>query len=280
MHRLRFGGLATLLGMLVALAPATMPSVLAHPGYAGPATTLEALPLTHAVGVSVLSPASPGHFTGFDIDHGLQLTAQNATPGSALEVHLGGLYTSVVGTIYGDTASACNAVVTLQDVTNPASGVKQLFQATVNPSAQATFNIDLHGVQDITIDNQRQYNCGGSNPEMVDIVSSLTPTPVTGVSPAANAVIPRATPITFRWKRSAGASIYMLSISLVKQSTNKALTPASKVTVTKLVFSGTTSTWNPAGFLPGIYQYTILPLDRYGAALASGSLAVQFTLAQ
>ncbi|HVA92826.1 MAG TPA: hypothetical protein VNL71_23640, partial [Chloroflexota bacterium] len=206
MHRLRFGGLATLLGILVALAPATMPSVLAHPGYVGPATTLEALPLTHAVGVRVLSPASPGHFTGFDIDHGLELAAPpSPAPGSAVEFHLGGLYTSVVGTIYGDTASACNAVVTLQDVSNPASGVKQLFQATVNPSAQATFNIDLHGVQDITIDNLRQGNCGGSNPEMVDIVSSLTPTTVTGGSPAANAVIPRATPITFRWKRSAGA---------------------------------------------------------------------------
>ncbi len=199
---------------------------------------------------------------------------------ASVEFHLGGLYTSMVGTIYGDMASVCPAVVTLQDVSDPATGVKQLFQATVNPSAQATFTIDLHGVQDITIDNLRQYNCGDYNPELVDIVSSLTPQPSGRLS-------------CRKYDPSPGDAGY-LSLEAIRGRqhlyADYLLGQAKREPGAHPDIQGDlhqTGVWRSVIYLElrripgrGIYQYTIVPLDKYGAALVrEASPAIQFTLA-
>jgi hypothetical protein len=256
-----------------------MQTSMASTVHAGQGIALESLPYTHPAAVTVLTPSKPGAYQGFTIDQGLQFTSQNANaPDSALEFHLGGRYASLTGTVYKDSASAHAALITIQDISNPVSGVKQLFQSAV--SDQTTFTVDLHGVQDISIGTQYSGCCGGS--AIVDMISRLMgtgPTGVTVLSPAANAIIPRGTPVSFLWKSYPGTTIYVLSISLIKQSTTRALTPASKISFTNLVFGATSYDWNSTGFLPGLYQYDIQPIDKYGNARGGASPAMQFTIA-
>jgi hypothetical protein len=275
-----------LLSSAAALGPATIQTGFAYTAHARQATTLDALPFSHAAAVSVLTPSKPGAYHGFSIDHGLQFIAHNSgSPDSALEFHLGGHFASLTGTVYSDSAAVYAPLITIQDVSDPVGGVKQIFQSTVN--GQLTFNLDVHGVQDISIGVQKTGDCCGTpNPAVADLVAILTggaPATITVIAPTGSGVIPSATPIAFDWKSYAGAAAYVLDIALVKQSTKQALTSATKLSFTKLIVamkgSEMTYFWNPVGSLPGIYQYDVRPVDRYGNAMAGRSAVLQFTIA-
>jgi len=66
---------------------------------------------------------------------------------------------------------------------------------------------------------------------------------------------------------------------MVKQSGHTAITPTTPVSLSHLVFAHTSYTWNDHGFLPGTYQYDLMPVDQYGNALAGATPPIRFTIA-
>ncbi len=250
----------------------------AAPAYAGQALALESLPFTHATAVSMLTPSKPGGFQGFSIDHGLQFTSHNnRAVDSALEFHLGGRYASLTGTMYIDAGSSSAVELTVQDISDPVTGVKQIFQGVV--TSQTTINLDVHGVQDISVGVEQSGCCSGSG--VADLVASLGghgfPS-ITITSPAANATLPSATPVSIAWQRFAGAAGYVLNVSMVRQSAKQVLTAGTKVSLTQLVLGGTWYSLNPTGFLPGTYRCAVVPVDKYGDILPGASAELQFFL--
>jgi hypothetical protein len=65
---------------------------------------------------------------------------------------------------------------------------------------------------------------------------------------------------------------------MVSQSGSATITKYTPVTFSTLVYHMTSYTWDDHGFLPGTYQYTLLPLDARGKALAGWSTSVQIAL--
>jgi hypothetical protein len=247
---------------------------------AGGGTALDSLPLSDVVGVARLSPDKPGTFQGSKIDQGLQFMTHDTGIDSTVKVHLGGGYAMLNGTIYVEP-SPYPVLLTVQDVSNPATGVKQLFQSSVEPSAQASFALDVHGVQDISlIVHKNGGNCCDN--ETADVVASLTGTPpsyVKALYPTTNVVIPPATSVTFLWNGYPGSTAYMISIWLVRQSGSRVITPQTRIATTKIIFGATSYIWNDSGFFPGKYRYDIMPIDRYGNAVAGRSRVIQFSIA-
>jgi hypothetical protein len=96
--------------------------------------------------------------------------------------------------------------------------------------------------------------------------------------PATNAIIPANTSVVFLWHGFPGAAAYLLHVWMVKQSGKTTLTVTSRVSLSTLVVGHTSYTWDDKGFLPGTYQYDLMPLDRYGNALAGKSGPIQFTV--
>ena len=283
MHRLLVGALIFLLSAPVGLAATPIPLGVAATADPAQPTTLESLPLSHAVSVSILSSANAGKYDGYSIEEGLQFTATQASaPDSDLEVDLGNHYANLVGTIYGDTASACSGNTTIQDVSNPATGIKKLYQGTVYPGQQESFSLDMQGVAAINVDEHRGNGCYGSTTaETVDVVTSLTeaaPTAVTILTPTANTVVPRDAAVDISWQKFSGASAYELDVSMLKQSTDQPITATSELSFTRLVLPGTSYTWQSAGFLPGLYGVDIVPVDKYGSALVARSAGIHFII--
>jgi hypothetical protein len=101
---------------------------------------------------------------------------------------------------------------------------------------------------------------------------------VTPVSPVSGSRLPLAAPVAFAWKPFCQASNYVLQVWLTSRHAGTALGPASRVSFSALVYRRTSYQWNPVGFLPGGYAYSLVPLDPLGTALAGPSAPVTFTL--
>ena len=283
MHRFLVGALIFMLTAAFDLAAAPIRLGVAATAEPAQPATLESLPLSHAVSVSILSPTNAGKYDGYSIEEGLQFTAtQTSAPDSDLEVALGNHYANLVGTFYSDTASTCPGEVTIQDVSNPATGIKRLYQGTIYPGEQASFSLDMRGVEAINVDEHRGSGCSGSaSPETVDVVTSLAeavPAAVTILSPTANTVVPRNAAVEIAWQKYSGAFAYELDVSMLKQSTDQPITATSQLSISRLVLPGTSYTWQSAGFFPGLYGVYVVPLDKYGSDLAARSTGVRFSI--
>ena len=98
------------------------------------------------------------------------------------------------------------------------------------------------------------------------------------IYPTGNAGLPPDTPLRFAWKPFTGATNYLMHIWLVKQTGSVVITPTTPITLSTIVFGHTTFIWKNHGFLPGAYEYSLLPEDSYGNVLAPWSPAVQINL--
>jgi len=110
-------------------------------------------------------------------------------------------------------------------------------------------------------------------------IGSLPPTQVVPRYPTTGSAVAPESSVPFAWQAFPGATNYLFHIWLVNQSSSIALSKYSQVTFSTLVYHKTSYTWNNHGFLPGVYQYQVLPLDTTGKALASFRTPVQITVA-
>jgi len=85
--------------------------------------------------------------------------------------------------------------------------------------------------------------------------------------------------VLFGWQSFPGAANYAFHIWMVSQSGSATISGSTPLTFAATVHSKTSYTWDDHGFLPGTYQYALLPLDAKGKALAGWSAPVQITVA-
>lgn len=245
------------------------------------ATPIERIPILQSNNVSRLSSSSPGQFKGVPLTHGLQFKQD----GSTVQLNLNGAYTEFVGTAYGDSVADRGGItLVFQDVSNPSAGVKELFTLKgFSGDEQHPFKVNVRGVKTLLIIQHEEWCCITPVADLVGSFMGIPPAPPRSVLvlyPTSGAVTPAQASTVFLWHGFPGAAAYLLHIWLVKQSGTTVIGPATRVFLSQLVFGHTSYTWNDRGFLPGTYQYDLLPLDRYGNALAGRSPSIQFTLSQ
>ncbi len=93
--------------------------------------------------------------------------------------------------------------------------------------------------------------------------------------PTGGAGLPLGVPVRVAWQPFPHATSYLFHVWMVKQDGSKTITPATPLTLSTLVYNKTIYTWNTRGFLPGTYQYSLLPLDSHGNALFPWSPSVE-----
>lgn len=97
--------------------------------------------------------------------------------------------------------------------------------------------------------------------------------------PTPNAGVSADSKVLFGWQLFPRATNYAIHIWLVGLSGSTALKPTTPVFFAASIYHNTSYTWNDHGFLPGTYQYALLPLDDQGHNLAGWSAPTQFTIA-
>jgi hypothetical protein len=107
---------------------------------------------------------------------------------------------------------------------------------------------------------------------------SSPPPAVAPIYPTGAIAIPPGIPVRFAWRRFPGAANYLLHIWLVHQAGRTPITARTRVDLATLVLGKTGYVWHQGGFLPGTYQYSLLPLDRLGNALAGWSAPISLTI--
>ena len=108
---------------------------------------------------------------------------------------------------------------------------------------------------------------------------SGTSAQVMPVAPTSGTSLALASPVAFAWKPFCQATNYVLQVWLISRHAGPSLGPDAHVTFSTLVYHRSSYLWDPAGFLPGSYAYSLVPLDAFGTALALPSTAVTFTRA-
>lgn len=112
--------------------------------------------------------------------------------------------------------------------------------------------------------------------------AALPPAPVVQgrqvmpIAPTAGVPVAAGSKVVFLWKPFRGAANYALHIWLVKQAGTVTVGPGIPTEFSTTIYGRTDYGWNDQRFLPGSYQYSLLPLDRHGNPLAGWSKAVQF----
>jgi hypothetical protein len=239
-------------------------------------TTLESLTFASSVGAVTDSPAHPGRYLGRPILRGLQL---GLTQYSAVSFALDGQYDVLAGTVYADDAQKSDGSFTISGSDGHIS--KSLFSISLGAKKQAAFRLSTRGLTSITL--------GMGAIGRLDVVANLTTSTKAPVAPTGPQVVVRypvggagvaaGTKVPFAWEPFAHASSYVLQLWLVQQTGTTPLSASTPVTLSSLVFHKTSYTWDTTGFLPGVYQYDLIPLDASGNALASRSNQQQITLA-
>lgn len=237
-------------------------------------TPIESIPVVRRSAVTTLSSSQTATFQGFTLDHGIHFVSD----AGLLVLNLGGAYTRLEATIYN--TGGCDGQLAFQDASDPAAGLRQLTSILIHPNNEHPINLNVRGVTRLSIVLINLGVCfNGHNMDIVgDFIGSARY--VTPTYPSPNTVIPTNTSVVFLWHGFPGASAYLLHIWLVKQSGTTAITSNTRVFLSRLIFGHTSYTWDDRGFLPGIYQYDLLPLDHYGNALAGRNPAIQFTVSQ
>lgn len=114
----------------------------------------------------------------------------------------------------------------------------------------------------------------------------ITPSPpapsttntIVALYPTGNAGVPPDTKVRFAWKAFPHAMHYAFHIWMVKQAGSVTIKSTTPVVFSTLVFDKTAYLWNNQGFLPGVYQYSLLPLNANGDALAPWCSPIQINI--
>jgi len=240
---------------------------------------LDSLPLVQSDSnhANIISTGSLGHYRDMTIRNGVQLLG---CQGAAAEFNLHGKYDELSGAFYNEgPASDDTPGVTIEDASNP-NQKQTLYSTGLTPAGQAHFRIRVQGVAYVVL--TKDYKCNdNSNVDSVATLSSgsLPPTQVVPCFPTGNAGEPANSRVRFGWQPFPGAANYAFHIWMISQSGTVAITPSTPVTLSTLVYHKTTYMWDDHGFLPGTYQYALLPLDATGKALAGWGTPVQITIA-
>jgi hypothetical protein len=268
--------------LVVGLCLLLMPANLhASSGSAAPGTPttipLESLTFVTSSGVAIDSATHPGSFLGHPILRGLELGPSQF---SSVTFALNGQYDVLAGTVYVNDAQKTAQSFSISGI--DAHGSKSsLYALSLGPKKQAAFKVSTHGFTSITLTN------GATG--VFDVVADLTPATKATPAPTGPQVIVRypvggagvaaGTKVPFAWQPFAHASSYILQLWLVQQTSNTPINASTPVTLSTLVYHQTSYTWDTTGFLPGVYQYDLIPLDADGNALAPRNNQQQITLA-
>jgi len=245
---------------------------------ATPKTThLESLPFFSSSGVVINSQAQPGHYLGRRITRGLQM---GPTQYATVSIALGGRYDTLTGTVYVDDGQKGAGSFTMTGY-NSRGKSSSLFSATLVHGKQETFTISITNITPLALSM-------GAN-GWFDVVADLTagtpaPKPPSGPQvivryPTGGAGVAANSKVLVAWQPFPHALNYVLQLWLVRQDGGTVVNNKSLVTMTTLIYHSTTYSWDNHGFLPGVYQYDLIPLDANGNALAPRSNPQQITLA-
>jgi hypothetical protein len=264
-----------LLGMLLSgTAQAQAPRVSATP-------LEQALVQQDSSGVTVLGQnGHEGNYRGQTIASGVQLACNGPLGSVRAEFHLGGQYDQLDLTLSNEDPNTTVAIL-INDKSDPAHP-RQLYTTNLVALGQVRPRIRVSGVQFLTI--EQPTTCS-----TVDVQGTLTkgtpltkrPTPMTQVVaryPTGNAGVPAGSKVLFGWQPFPRATNYAIHLWLVGLSGSAVLTRTMPFSFSGSVYHKTSYTWNDAGFPPGTYQYSLLPLDDRGHNLAGWSTPVQFTI--
>lgn len=251
---------------------------------------LESLTPIDPAGIVVIPPGNSAHFQGQPITHGLQGDGHIA-------YDLSRRYTTFSGTVYIDDGSTCGgfsgndchfSVFDESQAYHSPSGDYQwttdhpLFDYSFSSSITTiTFSINVQGVSLIEIDLT-----GGAT---TDLVATLTPvshnpqpkplqTHVQAISPNVSRAVPSNRAILFQWQSFRGATAYQLHAWLVHPLGNSSIQQGTPTTFAVTVYGKATYVWQDRSFLPGLYQYELLPVNRNGYALADWSRPTEFKI--
>lgn len=232
---------------------------------------------------AILTPDAPGQYRGVNINSGVRLNNGGCYSYGQAEFHLGGKYDELVGTVYDENSNTSGIVrLFVYDSSNP-NNKRVLLEQDVPGLGQVQLHLRVRGVSYLTVAN----GPGGTGPacgSAIDIVARLTSgtqlsTQVVPRYPTSNAGVPANSSVLFGWQTFPRATNYALHIWLVGLSGATALKPTTPFSFSASVYHKTSYTWNDHGFLPGTYQYSLLPLDDQGHNLASWSAPTQIVIA-
>jgi hypothetical protein len=192
---------------------------------------------------------------------------------------LGGQYHILAGVVYADDAQKSEDAFSISG--SGAHGSKSLFSISLGSKKQAAFRVSTQGLTSVTL--------GTGVMGRLDVVADLTagtkaaeaPTgpQVTVRYPVGGAGVAAGTKVPFAWEPFARASSYVLQLWLIQQTGTTPINASTPVTLSTLLYHKTTYIWDTTDFLPGVYQYDLIPLDAHGNALAPRSNQQQITLA-
>jgi len=258
------------------LANLGVPSVAGATG-APPTTPLESLTFVTSIGTTADSPTHPGRYLGHPILRGLEIGPAQF---SSVTFALGGQYEVLTGIVYVNDAQKSVGSFAISGVDTHGSR-SSLYSISLAPKKQASFKISTHGLASLTL--------GLGATGLFDVVADLTgeskaPVAPTGPQvlvryPVGGAGVAAGTKVPFAWQPFARASSYVLQLWLVQQTGTTPINASTPVTLSTLVFQNTSYVWDTTGFLPGVYQYDLIPLDAAGNALAPRNNPQQITLA-
>lgn len=236
---------------------------------------LESLPLSNSENITILSPGNPGHYRGDAINRGLQLQCLQAHG----DFKLANRYDQLTGVWYADDHDfQVQSEPTIYDSSDPAHK-KVLFHSIVHAQDRVPFHISVRGVTYLTIDDG-EWSCNG----YVDLVATLTagvhpPTQVLPRYPTNGAGVSGNSKVLFGWQSFPHATSYAFHIWLVGLSGSASLTSTTPFSFSASIYHKMSYTWDDHGFLPGTYQYSLLPLDDQGHNLAGWSTPTQIIIA-
>lgn len=242
---------------------------------------LESLPATNT-GVDVLSVTTPGHYRGTALTHGVQLWFHNGDQQQA-EFRLQNKYETLTGTVYGDDKNIHGSGTFTIYNSGDANHKKALFTTPITGNTQVPFHISVRGVSFLYL----EYAFSCCNDGAIDVVAAVSngtssPKPSTQVIPrypTNGAGVAANSKVLFGWQPFPHATSYAFHIWLVGLSGSASLTSSTPFSFSASIYHKTSYTWDDHGFLPGTYQYSLLPLDDQGHNLAGWSTPTQITIA-
>lgn len=279
--------LAVLIASLITTSGVTFgpsnPIAIAHvSGMYARTVPLESVPILSNNGVAPLSPDNPGHYQTNPITHALKFSTKQR-----ILLQLGKKFDALSGTLYNDDDSGYGGMLVSSDATNP-NDVKVISRIFSEVKTEKVIMVQVRGIGILEIDvvNGDKFLSLG----YYDLVANLTPTVVPSSTPVklrqvipryptGNAAVAAESEVPFAWQPFPGTANYAFHIWMVSQSGSATITGSTPLTFAATIHDKTSYIWDDHSFLPGTYQYALLPLDAKGKALARWSAPTQITVA-
>lgn len=244
-------------------------------------------------GFKVIPPGNSANFQGQPIRHGLQASSVSVS-GPYAFFRLDGHYSKLSGTIYEDDSNGGSAgtgfFIYNDDGHSPqcegygggncATSGTALFKYTLtSPISSTTFSVNVSGVHLLGIGFD-------SNDKLYDIVAALTPAAprpipahayVQAISPLTGAVATNGR-VFFRWHPFRNSSGYLLRVWLARPIGDGRIPRGTPLTFSATIYGASSYSWQDRGFIPGVYDYDLLPLTASGSHLVDWSPANEFRI--